>query len=387
MGGRSAIVVGGGISGLAAGVALGRRGWRVRVLERSVRFTEVGAGISLWPNALRAFDRVGVGERIRAFAAPELHAGIRNPSGGFLTRTDPAEIHRRFGTILMLHRADLLAVLLEATAELAGGMDGGLAEAGVEVGTVVSTPDRAEVHHAGGVESADLIIGADGIHSTVRRTLWPSASPPRYVGYTAWRFVTPPLSISDAGETWGAGSRFGYASLSDGRVYAYATANTPKGEAAGDELAALRARFGDWHEPIPSLLAAAPTVLRHDLYELPDLPSYVRGRVALVGDAAHAMTPNLGQGACQAVEDVATLVTLLDRYEIPEALHRYDALRRRHTQAVVRRSRTAGRLGQWSSPLSVAVRDRLVRLLPASAMMRQLEPIVGWRLPDAVPAA
>lgn len=375
---RSAIVVGGGISGLAAGIALGRRGWRVRVLERSPHFTEVGAGISLWPNALRAFDRIGVGERVRAFAAPEANAGIRSRDGRFIARMDADEMIRRFGSVLILHRADLLDVLVDAAA--------GMVDTDVEVTGVSSTSDRAEVRHAGGVESADLVIGADGIYSVVRRALWPQARPPRYAGYTAWRMVTPPLSIEDAGETWGRGMRFGYAGLPDGRVYCYATAEAPAGVSAPDELAEVRARFADWHEPIPSLLHAATSALRHDIYELPDLPSFARGRVVLVGDAAHAMTPNLGQGACQAVEDVATLATLLDEHEIPDALARYDALRRRHTQAVVRRSRQAGRLGQWSSPLAVALRDRLLGHLPTAAMMvRHLQPVVDWRLPDPLP--
>jgi len=380
MGERSAIVVGGGISGLSAAIALRRRGWRVRVLERSPRFTEVGAAISLWANALRAFDHIGVGDRIRAFAVPERNAGIRSQDGRFITRMDADELTRRVGDVVILHRADLLAVLVEAAA--------GLTEGGVEVRSVSSTPDRAEVRHAGGVESADLVIGADGIHSAVRRSMWPQARPPRYAGYTAWRAVTPPMSIAEAGETWGRGMRFGYAGLPDGRVYWYATANVPAGGRAADELAELRERFADWHEPIPTLVRAAPSVLRHDIYELPDLPSYVRGRVVLVGDAAHAMTPNLGQGGGQAVEDVATLTTLLDEYDVPEALARYDALRRRHTQAVVRRSRQAGWLGQWSSPLAVAIRDRVLAALPVEAMMiRQLTPILDWRLPDPLPTA
>jgi 2-polyprenyl-6-methoxyphenol hydroxylase-like FAD-dependent oxidoreductase len=120
-------------------------------------------------------------------------------------------------------------------------------------------------------------------------------------------------------------------------------------------------------------------VLRHDLYELPDLDSFARGRVALLGDAAHAMTPNLGQGACQALEDAATLaVTLTEESDVDRALRRYDDLRRPRTQDIVARSRRMGAVGQWSWPPAVAVRDRLLRLVPSSAALRMVDPVLAW---------
>jgi 2-polyprenyl-6-methoxyphenol hydroxylase-like FAD-dependent oxidoreductase len=367
---RSAMVVGGGIAGLATGIALSERGWRVRVRERSPELREVGAGISLWSNALRALDTIGggrrIGDRIRALGGIEVNAGIRHRDGRWLVRSDVDEIRERFGDVVIVHRADLLQVLVEA---LPAGV--------LEVGSTVD--DGTDL-------AADLIVGADGIRSTVRQRWWPSAPQPRYAGYTAWRFVTKPFDrpVHEAGESWGRGTRFGLAALPDGRVYCYATANRPEGESNGPDepgelgdsgrLDELRQTFGDWHDPIPDLLTAAigGPVLRHDMYELPDLPSYVHGRVALVGDAAHAMTPNLGQGACQALEDVATLATLLEDQPVETALRRYDEVRRRHTQTVVRLSRQAGSIGQWSNPVAVALRDRLLPLVPSWAMTRSL---------------
>ena len=373
---RSAIVVGGGLSGLATAIALHGRGWRVRVLERAPRLAEAGAGISLWPNALRALDAIGVGERVRAMGGPELHGGIRRRDGRFLARTDAAEIARRYGSVVILHRADLLQALVEAVP--AGSVDTGHAVDNVDN---LDNVDGATATVDG--EPADLVVGADGIRSAVRRSVWPQAAGPRYVGYTAWRWVTRPLAepLHDAGETWGAGTRFGYAGLPDGRVYCYATANVPAGEKDEDGYGHLKAMFGDWHDPIPALVAAADKgeVLRHDMEELPDLPSYVHGRVALVGDAAHAMTPNLGQGACQAFEDVATLAAVLDEErDVATALSRYDRLRRRHTQSVVRQSRRVGQIGQWSSPIAVGLRDRLLALVPASATTRSLTQLLEW---------
>lgn len=376
---RKAVVAGGGIGGLATAAALHRRGWDVQVLERA-DFTEVGAGLSLWPNALRALDAIGVGDQVRAAGAVEMTAGLRRPSGRWLTRSDTAQLTRRYGAVIMLHRADLLGALLKAVPPRS-------LVAGTEVRAVQQTGDRVTVRHTGGTIDADLVVGADGLRSAVRASLWPQAPSPRYAGYTAWRMVTPPLTprLTEGGETWGAGHRFGYASLPDGRVYCYATANLPEGTALprGDRVE-LADRFGAWHDPIPRLLAAAADVpvLRHDLYELPALSSYAKGRVALLGDAAHAMTPNLGQGACQALEDAATLAAMLDRAPtVAAALARYDALRRPRAQSIVDLSRRTGRAGQWSWRPAVAARDAVMTLVPPAVTIRSLGRVVDWTAP------
>ena len=267
-----AIIVGGGIGGLATALALGQRGWQVEVLERAAEFGEVGAGLSLWPNALRALDLLGVGGSVRGQAGLAGQAGIRTATGRWLARTDTAEIERRYGPTAMIHRADLLGVLRAA-------VPGEALRGGITVRAV--RPDGT-VTHSGGESSADLIVGADGIRSVTRTSLLPGAAAPRYAGYTAWRMVTPPVPVGDSGESWGAGERFGYAPLPDGRIYCFATANAAAGTAASSaagtgasstvgstastaardavageadrELDGLRRRFGGWHDPIPALL-------------------------------------------------------------------------------------------------------------------------------------
>ncbi len=378
MGERSAIVVGGGIGGLAAAIVLVGRGWRVRVLERADAFGEVGAGISLWPNALRALDAIGVGAAVRRLGGPDLNGGIRHRSGRWLARTDNDAITSRFGAVMILHRADLLRALVEA-------LPSSSLISSASVSSVLSTADSAVVTRGGSSIEADLVIGADGLNSVTRQCLFPKAPAPRYAGYTAWRFITRETvpTQGEAGESWGSGMRFGYAALPDGRVYCYATANLPPDSPSSDELRELTSRFCDWHQPIPALLAAATPsdVLRHDIYDLPELPSFVSGRVALLGDAAHAMTPNLGQGACQALEDAATLASVLDRDDIASALAQYDAARRRRTQVVARLSRRIGKVGQWSSFPAVAIRDGVMSLVPASVTTRSLASVLDWTPP------
>ncbi|MFB9463776.1 FAD-dependent monooxygenase [Streptomyces cinereospinus] len=380
---RAATVVGGGIGGLAAAVALHRRGWQVEVLERAPEFTEVGAGISLWPNALRALEALGLAGAVRALGAVEATGGVRDRRGRWLSRTDNAELTRRFGhPLVVLHRADLLRALVEA-------LPTGSLRPDSEVHAVRDDTHGPVVEHRGGTSRPDLVVGADGLRSAVRRALWPAAAPPRYAGYTAWRMVTGPLAAppAEGAETWGRGERFGHTALPGGRRYCFATASLPAGEAgAASEYAELLRRFGSWPDPVPALLAAVPedAVLRHDLYDLPALPSFVRGRVALLGDAAHAMTPNLGQGACQALEDAVTLAHCLDGTpDTAAALGLYDRLRRPRTQAVVRRSARLGTVGQLAWPPAVLLRDTAARLTPAWATLRSMAPVLGWTAPGA----
>lgn len=377
---RTAIVAGGGIGGLAAAVALTARGWRVQVLERAAEFGEVGAGLSLWPNGVRALEALGAGASVRDHALVETQMGIRDVSGRWLSRTDTAELERRYGPLVMIHRADLLAVLRRAVP--ASALVAGTTVTGIDAGG-----PRVTVEHTGGVSHADLLVGADGIHSAVRRAVWPRSPAPRYAGYTAWRLVVEGDRPAAGGETWGRGERVGIVPLPGGRTYVFGVASVPAGRRGADgELAELRRRFMHWHDPIPALLEAAAeeSVLRHDIYDLPPLRSYATERVAIVGDAAHAMTPDLGQGANQALEDAVTLAAMLDAHpSIPEALAAYDRRRRPRTQMIARRSRRMGVIAQCGWAPGRALRDHLMRLAPASSVLASLAPVLRWQPPDA----
>ncbi|WP_253798088.1 FAD-dependent oxidoreductase [Nocardia amikacinitolerans] len=198
MGGiRSATVVGGGIGGLAAAVALTSRGWQVEVLERGDDSGATGSGISLWSNGVRALDALGLGDRVRAAGMPGTEGGIRDRTGRWLSRTDVAALARRHGPLVVLRRADLLEILREA-------LPAGALRPTVEVVGVEDHGTVATVEHSLGSCESDLVIGADGVRSVVRRSVWPNAREPRYAGYTAWRMITRPLDFTPGGsETWG----------------------------------------------------------------------------------------------------------------------------------------------------------------------------------------
>jgi 2-polyprenyl-6-methoxyphenol hydroxylase-like FAD-dependent oxidoreductase len=355
---ETALIIGGGIGGLAAAIALRRVGIEAVVYERAPELKEVGSGLSLWSNALAALDRLGV-------LAPLHPLGISGQSGAFRRPDGRVLLAMRAGqeatvTMLLVHRAELLGVLLDAA-----GRDA------VHVGTECVGLDQDEqgvsARFADGSSArGQLLIGADGLHSTVRSLLFGPARP-RYGGYTAWRAVTRfDLGRLAPGETWGRGQRFGQWGMSDGRAYWYATLSTPEGQ--GDppqgRKRGLSEQFRGWHAPIPELIEATDesAILRNDVHDRPPLPRWSAGRVTLLGDAAHPMTPDMGQGACQAIEDAVILADALrDAADLPSALRAYEARRLPRTRRVVRESREAGWIGQWSNPLACTFREALLR--------------------------
>ncbi|RLP84394.1 FAD-binding protein [Micromonospora sp. BL4] len=380
-----AVVVGAGIGGLSAALALHRHGWRVTVLERAAELREVGAGLTLMANALHALDALGLGPAVRRGEHAEAPGGIRDRHGRWLSRVDGAEMTRQLGTTALgVHRATLHRILREA-------LPASALRTRAEVEHVEPGPERAEVRYRGPdgprTLTADLVVGADGLRSRLRAQLWPQIPAPEYAGSTAWRAAIAFGDPVPAAISWGPAAEFGMVPLGGGQVYWYAALTTPPGGHAPDELAAVRKRFGDWHAPIPELLAATPpgVVLRNDIHHLATpLPSYVRGRVALLGDAAHAMTPNLGQGAGQAIEDAVVLGAVCgDGVDaLPAALKEYDRQRRPRSQAIARAALRAGRYGQQlRNPLAVAVRDAALRLTPARAALRGMARYADWRPP------
>ncbi|MDG4785883.1 FAD-dependent oxidoreductase [Micromonospora sp. WMMD1102] len=383
---RTAVVVGAGIGGLCAALALRRHGWQVTVLERAPAFGAVGAGITLLSNALTGLAALGLDERIRAAGRVEAAGGTRTADGRWLSRLDAADLAGQLGTeSLGIHRATLHEILRAALPE------GTAVHTGAEVVELVAGPPAEVTYVSGGVRDtlrADLVVGADGLRSAVRRSLWPDAPAPAYVGSTAWRGVTAAPWTGEllVAITWAPGAEFGMVPLGDGRVYWFGAVNAPEGGRAPDELRAVRERFGSWHAPIPALLdATGPQgVLRNDLYHLgTPLGSYVTGAVALLGDAAHAMTPNLGQGAAQAVEDAVVLGSSLpDGTEVSTGLARYDAQRRPRSQQVARASYLVGRFGQQlRNPLAVGLRNVTMRLTPPRVALRSMARYADWRPP------
>ncbi|MFD7610007.1 FAD-dependent monooxygenase [Streptomyces sp. NPDC059828] len=380
----SAVVVGGGIGGLATAVGLRRIGWEVTVLERAPVLADVGGGISLHANGIRALEALGVGAAARTAARPQYTGGTRTPGGSWLTRLDGAALERALGApVVGIRWAALHRLLREA-------LPSECLVIGTEVAALDSSiPGRVRVPVGDSALEADLVVVADGVHSRLRGRLFPDHPGPVYSGSTVLRGLTehPVPLASDLELTWGKGAEFGHITFADGRAEWHAVIKAPPGIRHADTLAAMRSRFGHWHDPIPALLDATlpDAVLHHDIHELATpLPAFTAGRVVLLGDAAHAMTPNLGQGASQALEDAVTLAAALaTEPTVESALARYDAERRPRSQSVARAARQAGRLGPLlTHPLAMALRNTAVRLAPSGATIRAVLRFADWTPPS-----
>jgi 2-polyprenyl-6-methoxyphenol hydroxylase-like FAD-dependent oxidoreductase len=337
----------------------------VVVLEQAAEMREVGAGMLLWPNAMRVLQGLEVGAAVEEAGAVAPHLALRSARGTPLGADLAGRAAARFrAPRVMVHRGLLQAILLAA-------LDQDVLRLGVRCVGVDQEARGVTVRLAdGGTEHGDLVVGADGLHSRVRAVLV-GDGPPRYSGYTAWRGIVPlDRSLADRlhpGESWGRGCLFGVARLGGNQAYWWASARAGEGPGGSpaEEKATVERCFAVWHDPIPELIDATleQAIVRSGQYDRPPLRSWSTGRVGLLGDAAHPMLASLGQGACQAIEDAAALGDAVGAgADATAALQAYGARRAPHAAAVVRRSRRLARLAHLRHPLAVAVRDASLHL-------------------------
>lgn len=380
---QRALVIGGGIGGLCAAIGLRQASIDAIVYEKAEAIGQVGAGLIIWANAIRALRTLGLAEAVIRAGSVVKRSELRTAAGRTLTRSSPEELERLYGEpTVAIHRADLHAILLAALPADAVRLGA------VCVGFTQDAQGATARFAHGQTDRADLLIGADGIHSVVRRLLFPDV-PLRYSGYAAWRGVVATrdeVALGITSESWGRGSRFGIVRVDADRVYWFATANAPAGQAQSiaERKRFLSRRFAGWHHPVELLIEATPAeaILHNDIHDLKPLACWRQGRVTLLGDAAHPTTPNMGQGACMAIESAVVLGRCLaQEQELDAALSRYEALRRPRTAWVTNQSWQIGRIGQLENRLACAVRNVAMSLVPPAVMLKQIEQAVSYNIP------
>ena len=372
-------IVGAGIGGLTLAIALQRKGFNVSVFEKAPSLKPLGAGLALAANAVNAFSEIGIADAVLNAGSILRKLMIKDDSGRILAETNSEKVSKKYNTVnnFTIHRADLHEVLLS---QLSTNVH--LGKGCIDF---IRTPNGVKlIFQDGTSHDTDYVIACDGVHSIFRKKLLPE-SQPRYAGYTCWRAVidSVPSSVDMhiTSETWGRGSRFGIAPLNNGRLYWFACINAKENDPAmrSYRVKDLLNHFRTFHSPVPEILQHTrdEQLIWNDIIDIKPITKFAFGRIVLMGDAAHATTPNMGQGACLAIEDAVILAnTIAHTHSVERAFIAFEQKRIQRTTTVVNDSWKLGRIAQWESPLLIKMRNMLLRMTPQSVAEKQIKFII-----------
>lgn len=362
-------VIGAGIGGLTAAGLLCQTGHDVYVYEKRNNLDQVGAGVGIGSNVLKALKQYKMAYAIEQEGQSLRKIEIKSDLDEFL---NALMMNQDDNLNVTIHRNVLHEILKTHVPKERILLNHKLTE-------FKQTPDSVRLYFENGVEEQfDLVIAADGIHSVVRTNIYPKSTP-KYAGYTCFRGVVNEklnLEQDEALEYWGHKGRFGIVPLKDNKLYWFCTMNAKENDLQfkSFEKPHLQAYFNQFPNEVRKVLDAQEEtgILQHDMYDLVPLKSFVSGRVVLLGDAAHATTPNMGQGAGQAIEDAVTLTNLISDRDIESALTRYDKIRTKHTKKVILKSRKIGKSAQTSSTLKIKIRNKMLKKLSSKSLSRKV---------------
>lgn len=366
------IIIGAGIGGLTTAIACEQAGFNTMVYEASSSHSVAGAGIWMACNAMQVFDRLGIAHDILNAGVALDRLSITDHHLNVIQDTEQAPYIERFGySITSIHRSRLRDVLLKHYPKEV--------HLGKRLTKLEEKGNQVIAHFEdGSTQAGDMLLGTDGIHSAVRQQLFPS-SRIRYSGQTCWRGVADMTLPTELGncciEAWGNKYRLGLSVISPSEVYWFAVAKAPQGQQDEPSMrkAMLRDMYADFAQPVPNLLEATPEdrIIRHDLSDLQPLSQWHRGRICLIGDAAHATTPNMGQGGGQAVEDAWFIAQALSQHRDPSlAFQHFQTMRSKKVNHIVK---TSWRIGKAAHiPFGQGLRNRLMRLTPPARIEKML---------------
>ncbi len=371
-------IVGAGIGGLTAGVALKKQGHGVDIFERTPSFKNVGSGIIVAANAMTVFDSLGLSDEIRKIGQPLRYACLGLKNGKILSTIDVEKASQTLsGTSVGIHRAVLHDILAQEVGLDSIHCDHELASLEQDAHAVTLTFENGQR------ANADMIVGADGLNSTSRELLFDD-SVLRSADQTCWRGVldrsdlehSDAIDVDAACERLGAGARFGVVPINGGQIYWYATLSGDQIDFTLDDISAFKKKFvASWCAPVVDLLNATKDdcINVATLADRAPATRWHKGRVVLLGDAIHPTTPNLGQGACMAIESAWALAFCLKQYaSLETAFAQYQELRAPRTRMITERSFKVGRLFQAPSRMVSIPRNIVLNNTPAFLQERML---------------
>lgn len=372
------IIIGGGIAGLCAAIGLQQLGIEAHIYESVTELKGIGAGFGLAANAMQALDHLGLKDEISQIGHYLGSYNVLDQKGNILVEPNTKSISQKYQQDnFAIHRADLHQFLLSkipANQVHLGKRANSFERIGEQI--CIHFTDRSQA-------VCDALLVADGVHSLLRQQLIP-ASTPRYSGYTCWRATIDNSSIQlkKSTETWGAKGRFGMTPLVGNRVYWYACINSPQQNPTLKNwgIAELADNFKDYHAPIPTILSETKDadLIWNDIIDIAPLQKLAFGPILLLGDAGHATTPNLGQGACQAIEDVAVLLDELKiATSIPQAFSRFENRRLERVNYISNTSWQIGKIAQWNNPFLIGIRNFCMKIMPNSLKQQQLNKLLS----------
>jgi FAD-dependent urate hydroxylase len=338
-----AIVIGAGIGGLTAGIALRQAGYEVEIYDRVKQLRPVGAGISLWSNGIKVLNRLGLSEQLAKIGGLMGKMQYLTLKGELLKDVDLLPLIQTVGQRpYPVARRDLQNILLEAYGK------------GVQldhkcIGVKEDGKSVTAIFENGHQATGDLLIAADGVRSTLRQYVLEEEIQPKYAGYVNWNGLVVANEDLAPQNTWviyvGEHKRASMMPVAGDRIYFFFDVPLPKGTPANPEnyQAELKEHFQGWAEPVQKLIERLDpyTIARPEIHDFGPVDRFVKGRVALLGDSAHATCPDMGQGGCQAIEDAFVLTNYLasTNISVEDALKRYEAERTVRANAVVKKAR------------------------------------------------
>ncbi len=365
-------IIGGGIAGLTTALALNKHGLSIEIFERAQQLNEVGAGIWIQPNALKVLDWIGLGALVRESGTLLDQVDITNSQLVPFKKTAQDAIQDGKGNnIVAIHRATLQRILFEALPKDS-------VKLGCEFNSLDQYESQVKVSVGDRVIMTDLLIGADGINSKVRNSIFSNTSK-RFSGQTCWRGISDirlPDEFQNAGiESWGKKIRFGFSQIMENQVYWFAVKNASQnGTDNSDTIKSeLQNYYKGFHPLVLNIIKQTQKdkIRRNDISDLKRLDKWYKDRVVLVGDAAHATTPNMGQGAGQAIEDAYYLANMLAKYNpIEHTLELFESARREKVDYVVNNSWRFGKMAH--SDFGQLVMKAIMKLTPDKVMKNQM---------------